>query len=774
MPNAFTVRFPAINRVRERGRAFEVGGQPFAIVERTIGGIDDVVYNKHRDVWENLPRGNARVFVPSSPAAADAAAPAGGYTEVAAVNGLRKFGYSDSSYGYPSEVVKAVAIEKENGECGHLAAFTLPPLLGGDGEPRRYWVVGSKNVHVVLRYDLPEEDFAVYSGMRYSYALKIARLWRDMMTKAMVSPQHVLSFHEAMATNQWTSCFEAIFATSQHLVDYDGANELRFYAVTVNKVNSHDGLCMDVDAAEKFYKDVGLYFSHRSPCLALGSPEYAKLLDDIARRRNSEGCVMYGYNAQGTIIRLWKEKSYPYVMERASREAITTNKLAGRELVARLKKKLAMQPSELRKYFAEWELERLPWLVNFGAWLQMTKVLTPHMDRDAAFEVRNQWLTLQKNFQKALDGDNELIGVCKQYEPDAVAWGDPSELDVIKFVGAQGSGKSTLARALFVLLTKAGQHPRWVNQDEAGNRNNFLAAIRQATNKDAGVTHLIIDKMNLDERTNNDYKDLPMTVTVAFTHPDGENAMIEECFRRVVDRGSGHRTIRIPDHLTPVERKAELNKIRKFLSDAVRSCMTPDDDTVVELDVTVDLVTMLQQIWPKLQTNGLHVLPKLEVKDAEEAIALSQEYERLLCDQPKAPIYAAIAIKDPAALLKVVPNDMLQGKNVQSAFHVTTKYFVGDPDPVFFVRLAKLVGKEITLTLRSVVSDPKGTAIVVRNENDEFPCANPIAHITVANRAGIPPRYSNELVSALHASDPARKELQLPPNTTLKGVFDFR
>lgn len=841
IPHAFEASCAHVKRCRERGRVFRLPvakdrssrhiSVQFAVVERTIGGIDDIVYSKHREVWERLPRGNARVYVRNTEEAGSA------YKLVGAANGLRKFGYSDSDYGYPADVKTVIAIEKENGECGHIAAFTLPRSAATadahraeeDDTSNRFWIVGSKNVHVVLDYAISEACLAYYAGLgrRYTYAVKIARLWRSMLPGGAAQEHNIegtasasaaatnthrltaaqaLRFHTILDERKWTSCFEAIFADSQHLVDYEGANELRFYAITPNarafearngdseedagaaavkdgpQYSREDGLCLSVKDAAAVHTEVGLAFSHHSNAVVYNSADYASLLDDIGRRPNSEGCVMYGADATGKVVRLWKEKSYPYVMERATREAITNHKRAGSDLAEAMRKKLRQQKPELRSYFTEWEATRMPWLLHFAAWLQVTRRLTPSQQRDELFSLRNRWLTLQKEFQADLDRDPELYDVCGQYQPDPVQWGsDTKDLDVVKFVGAQGCGKSTLSRAFYALLQKANYRPRWVNQDESGNRNKFLASLRQATHAEAGVTHLLIDKMNLDARMNHDYDNLPLSLTVSWYHPDGENALYNVCIERVLGRGSGHRTIRIDPTLSPQERQAEERNIRAFVRKAVHACEAPQDssEVLLELDITAPLEEMVRMMWNKLQESGTNTLPAITDADIAEAIALAHRYEALLRDLPKAPLYACIGLpdaKEVEKLLSLVPQELLEGQVVQSEFHVTTKFFGGETDPVMFVLLAERLGQSVTVTLETVVADGDGVAVTVRKDDASFPCANPIAHITIANRKGVPPRYSNELISetAYPGDRQQRKVVQLPAGTTVTGVFQFR
>ncbi|KAK7195346.1 hypothetical protein NESM_000461100 [Novymonas esmeraldas] len=854
IPHAFEGSCAHVPRCREKGRLFRLplvspaaggggGGearQEFAVVERTIGGIDDVVYSKHRDVWERLPRGNARVYVRTDSAGGGAGTAGAGdrFALVGAANGLRKFGYDDSTYGYPDAVDTVIAVEKENGECGHLSAFTLPPSAeetSGDmpshgaaapsRDSSRFWVVGSKNVHIVVDYAVSEEGLRYYGslGRRYTYAIKIARLWRALLTdggddasptRGRLTAAQTRSFHDALCSNQWTCCFESIFSDSEHLVDYNGVNELRFYAVTQNRrafdvagadhtvgaggaaaetatTTGHgapqhsliDGLCIPVADAVAFYAGVGLTFSHHSPPVPFKSVEYEQLIDSIARRTNSEGCVMYGANAAGTVVRLWKEKSYPYVMERATREAITNHKIAGTDLRKRLQTKLAHQQPQLRVYFKHWEANRMPWLLHFAAWLQMTRRLTPHMQRDELFPLRNQWLSLQRSFQASLDTDPELSGVCAQYQPDPVQWGtDAQNLDVVKFVGAQGCGKSTLSRAFYALLTtKANHTPRWVNQDECGNRTKFLSSLRQATHATSKVTHLLIDKMNLDAKMNEDYNRLPLSLTVTWFHPDGENALYGVCIDRVLGRGSGHRTIRVDPSHTPQEQAAQVQNIRSFVRKAVGACEAPRDpeEVVLELDITAPLSEMVRLMWGRLQETGTHPLPPITEEDIHDAIALAHRYETLLCDLPQAPIYACIAVEDAseaAKLRSVVPAALTAAQVVQPLFHLTTKYFGAESDPVAFVSLATRLGQTVTLTLDCVIADGNGVAVTVRRDDALYPCANPIPHFTIANRQGVPPKYSNELISpTAYPGNPAeRTVVQLPPNHTVTGVFRFR
>ncbi|EKG08281.1 hypothetical protein TCSYLVIO_000574, partial [Trypanosoma cruzi] len=223
------------------------------------------------------------------------------------------------------------------------------------------------------------------------------------------------------------------------------------------------------------------------PAVELGTDEYAALRDGMARRLNCEGAVVYGCNEAGVVVRMWKQRSHAYAMERAAQEAIVTHRLCGVALRSRLAGRLAGLPEEVRQRLGDWEAESLDYLVRFAAWLQ---------------DLRRRWITLQNQFTQCVAADAHVRFQVMHYEPsgdDAVT----SDPDAVVCVGLQGCGKSTFSRTLYALLRQARLSPCWINQDEAGGRRQFLGAIRRAQR--GGHTHLTIDKMNPDEAARDDY-----------------------------------------------------------------------------------------------------------------------------------------------------------------------------------------------------------------------------------------------------------------------------
>ncbi|KAH9593444.1 tRNA ligase [Trypanosoma melophagium] len=751
---AFHPMFPHNNRIRVRAVYSTIAGvnANFIVVERTVIGYDDAVYRTNRKVWEHVPRGEACVFATTGDEP--------NYVKVASLQGLRKFSYFDSPYSVPrEEVVGAIALETIDGDCGHLAAFTYA------GE--RFWLVGSKDMHLLVRFNVPEEDFNISSDAQEgswcaTVTRKMVKVWQK--TVNALEPEKLAELHKFLAETGYTACFDAILQYSAHIVDYGPGERLRFYAVTEHTMPLNSGLCMNPETILIKLQSFGLDVVHCSALLPLGSTEYAAERDIIARRLNCKGAVLYGVNESGVVVRMWKLPSHSYAIERAAQEAIITHRLSGLMLRNKLLKKLAGVPKEVRQCLGGWESERLEYLVQLAAWLHVTGQITATTSLSDLQELRRKWIVLQRQFTHSAGVDKELEEKVMHYEPlsNDVPRNDP---DVVLCVGPQGCGKSTISRVLYALLRQAYLSPCWLNQDEIGNRNQFLDAIKYA--KQAGYSHLIIDKMNLDDTARADYVELGLkTVTVTWSHPDGAKTLADICFERVCERGGAHRTFKV--------KEKEMHRIRGIIRSSAERYRPPTEGVFIEVNVADSIVTIVESVWTALGSHGVKDLPDLCTLDITSAINISTKYELLLANLPRPVMYAAIQIDSPNTVLSLVPQEMLSGKIVQKEFHVTN-VFLGNStgtDPVLMVQLGELLGTSIQLTLTHIVSDPKGTAIAVRNDG-EFPCVNAHPHITIANVKGVPAKYSNELLDESHAADPSRTVVPLSPNTCVTGTFAF-
>ncbi|PWV00846.1 hypothetical protein C3747_205g2 [Trypanosoma cruzi] len=210
------------------------------------------------------------------------------------------------------------------------------------------------------------------------------------------------------------------------------------------------------------------------------------------------------------------------------------------------------------------------------------------------------------------------------YEPsgdDAVT----SDPDAVVCVGPQGCGKSTFSRTLYALLRQAGLSPCLINQDEAGGRRQFLDAIRRAQR--GGHTHLIIDKMNLDEAARDDYADLGLrALTVVWSHPDGTDALVDICFDRVRRRGSAHRTFKAD--------RREGRRVRQRLLYCATRCRPPTEGPLIEVSVADDTAAIARRVWAELSAIGLTDLPEIQTLDMAAALGVANACESFLCRFP--------------------------------------------------------------------------------------------------------------------------------------------
>lgn len=517
---------------------------------------DDSVYEKYRDVWERQPRGLSRIFVRaagfSDADAADATSDSDGgdmahmaeYEQVHSMNGLRKFGYeSHASYGYRTAGVRGIALEKENGENGQISGFMCPMPEGGSVP---MWAIGSKNVPIVVRADRAtfsaDLELPVYKKERYGFAVAIARLFHRACAERFVSDDAYTRMHAALSATRMTVVCEAIFLTSQHLVRYE-RDELRAFALSpVPGTPSTDGLTgMPPLEARDFLSRIG--FPATFPRVLgdepLGTPAYDALCRTINALRNSEGAVMYSLDASGRTCFMHKVKSFEYVAARRARTII----LAGLPNAT-----LATRMHELARLDVPIEvIERgVEYYSRFATWLRGQDVYKSS-DRAQRFDVQSQWVTLNDTFMAS--GGTPASASAGGSEPRVGK-------AVIMMQGVPLTGKSTLSRALQLICNTLGEHAVWLNQDEmaagkSGARGAYLEALKHAM-EDAHVTHVLLDKTNVDARNRADYTIMGVrpTVTIRMVHPDdapGETThLLRLCEERFATRGAAHRSLRVP------------------------------------------------------------------------------------------------------------------------------------------------------------------------------------------------------------------------------------
>lgn len=406
---------------------------------------------------------------------------------------------------------------------------------------------------------------------------------------ATTGPAKVLDFHDFLSSNGYAAVGEAIFLDSQHIVEYD-RDTLRFFALVKPGLPSAAGLTAlpPQEALAAFagfgletarivgvadvYSTLPVPGSTDKDSGAVFTDEYTALCTRIGELVNSEGAVGYGLGEDGKVTYMYKIKSYEYVIARRARQIILGG-LPESALSARL--------AELTKIGVPAEMVRLrtPYFVRFGRWLRSQKAFKevfapavavpgavagaepaapagkkPAPNRRGAYSLQQQWVTFNKTFQ-----EREAAGAGAEGGEGEDA--SPAQFNngkrVIMLQGLPLTGKSTLARQLFVLLRRAGEVPRWLNQDEvtvSGKMSKRDAFLRQLDESiaDPAVTHIIIDKSNINSENVDDYllRGVRPSVTIRMRHPEdkpGElTKLLELCRERFYKRGTGHRTLRAP------------------------------------------------------------------------------------------------------------------------------------------------------------------------------------------------------------------------------------
>ncbi|CAD2219139.1 hypothetical protein AGDE_14021 [Angomonas deanei] len=774
----FKTSFGNENLIKEKPTNVVIHGVNFLIVERVITGPSDALYAKSKKIWEHVPRGQAKVFFnrnttplnsfPSTPimrgepslvSPTSAASLKSNYKLVASLNGLRKFAHwgetTANVYNVGKEIpVEAVAVEKIDGESAQLCAFSF--------DEQRYWLIGPRDRHILVRLDVPEEDVNAYfdfptekkSRTCTHLAKKIAVVWKGLLER--LEPEKREALHEHIAKKEWTLCFDAVLAGWEHLVDYtddiepltatdagdlphcgtsvfeeeetDASDDslsdvaryfrdkLFFYAITTDTPAENGGLCLPVQEAMEFFDRFSLPHPPFTQSMEINSDEFLCLRDTIGGRLNSAGVVFYGVGTGCTsIVRLWKCRSDPHSMEHTAQESITALLMSGTLLLSKLQKKLSNLNRVVRPHTLVWEKERLPFLIDFANWLHATRQLTPSADSTALQHIRANWISLQIQFSCEYNSETCGSGSSAEEEEEEEV---PLSTEVILLIGPQGCGKSTVARALFALLEEAGGTPRWINQDETKDRRSFFSTLRRLL--DSGqYTHVIVDRMNLNSASRADYKELSVKVTLAivWSHPQGEESLIDFCFERVKQRGTRHKTFKVSTEGNNVE--SELRKIKDIISKNVKSFEPPDVESTLQLDVTLNCSALLQRCWEKLRDTGVYNLPDITELSLSNASDVAFKYE-LLFDSYINRITSAVLEADDSCLQDIqerLPMELLTGhdKKLSPAVQVVLHNFLDHPNPSALVHYASLEGEKVTVTLTRVVSDAKATIVFLHD-----------------------------------------------------------
>jgi len=165
-----------------------------------------------------------------------------------------------------------------------------------------HWVVGSKNVHAVLR---DEKDAVLYEEKRYSFALKMAALWFEQL-KAM-TPDQQSRLKQLLGTGI-SLCGEAYFSDTQHIVDYGGKNGLAFYALSHLGPSSDGITAVPPLEALQLIASFGLNAVQCKSVRVDNEEERAAIRLHYERVFNCEGAVVYVCDGAGRCVKMYKHK----------------------------------------------------------------------------------------------------------------------------------------------------------------------------------------------------------------------------------------------------------------------------------------------------------------------------------------------------------------------------------------------------------------------------------------------------------------------------------
>lgn len=259
--------------------------------------LDDITYQRSKDIWTLLPRGRAFAVINDQ--------------IVSQIFANPKFGNEGDNYHQtvnPDKPSTYVMLEKSNGEAMHLAAFTY--------NNQDYLFGGSKLVHIVIRVGFEEEDFMRYPAERCKFAIK--------MLRSFLALPHIIKEKtiDYLIDSGETFVGEHIDLANQHMVLYD-ENTIQWFAINKERDMLTDGLLSHTpDKAVDIFTKLGLT---PVPIIGTSNDEDLKhVYESACFKENSEGGVCYVIQ-DDRVVKMYKVKNIMYIMMRATRELLKKN-----------------------------------------------------------------------------------------------------------------------------------------------------------------------------------------------------------------------------------------------------------------------------------------------------------------------------------------------------------------------------------------------------------------------------------------------------------------
>lgn len=625
------------------------------------------------------------------------------------LNGHPKFGY-EGDYISNETVVSRFFTRKENGQCGHVSAFRIPD------SSETYLIIGSKNVHIVVRQSCILEDVQTYLNTlekRYIVATNIASLLAKSYS------DRIPALAEFCVQNATTFCCEAIFKDDQHLVDYNGEESLKFFAITHMRqtINSPLTWCNPLQAIKHFKQ------------LQLDTvTEYGVFNDEISEKirqePNSEGAVVNCLNSSGEVIYVYKYKNDTYAFLRAVREQMRHNASN-----SDIQKRIA------NLHFNHNNCEELTnWSMKFNAYYNS-------LDPSEKSEFFSHWIDHANKFNQMTSCEPEK----QKLNPDEAE--KQTGLDVVMFVGIQGSGKSTVARTLrHNLISKLGYSEDEVvhlEQDMfGGNPKLYHTAIKKSV-QNPRVKILFLAKMNHTQFVRKSTKNVIASVSenrkVNYSYVVFDLLGPEFYVERIKQRGKTHSSLVYSENtLSIIEQTiTAYDPISPEEENSVHVLHLPSDNT---------LQNTLQVVFKFLQPFRIEDIEEFD-ENVPELAEHSKKYNTTKKIVKKQPLYDCIKL-DATDCTKIIQNQLFQlekyDKHMQS-FHITT-YYYGYGNVPYDKNFTE--GIEVEVKIIGYAKDENCFAFICdKSSLSAYLEPNRTPHITCALKEGVKAVYSNSIIN---------------------------
>lgn len=568
-----------------------------------------------------------------------------------------------------------VAQTKLNGESAHVGAFMHNDI--------QYIVVGSKNVHIVVRANNYIDDIEMYSELRYMWATRIAKLFHTIPTFDLVV-RHLIE-------HCYTFCFEACFTSRQHFVRYV-EDSIIAYAITGRQFRNSDALRMNYQEANTIFISLGIAFA---PVLFTTETITKQQIEqEVRQMKNNEGVIMLRINSEGKVIHCFKFKTDWYMNQRALREMMKGNENLTENDIIRCFKKYRLSPVEISRF------------VDFNTFYQKSKP-------DGFFD---RWIFWWDTFDARQEEKQTAHAQCF----------------VLIFVGPPGIGKTTLAKE--ILLHTGGTY---IEQDQyAGNKHAFMTAYKKLVQQ--RVPLIIVSRTNHTKRARSELCEFSMTQS--YTHlivefdwnSQQQEQIISFCVNRVVER-TNHPTLGNDAKLA-----------NKVVSMFVGQYQHPDETEgpIISVPFDGDLKMNTTHILSSMHTHGFICSPPVVMVPIEQ-ISIIQRHSK----KSKIIYFGlwlpldCINLSD---LLDQKTRDCINTTHMALKFaelHTTLWFHTNKTKPEM------KIGEHVSVKITGYACDEKAVAFtVIVPDEYQLSGPEKKYHITFALAEGTKPKYSNSLL----------------------------